>query len=166
MGLGQPWTADRQARRVCPFHTNGYEIPGAHDRSSAHFAAWHSPKRSPEKWGDHFKLDECRVWMRLHFWAAREAGIFDNSPAFADYYVKFIGHFVSVYERTAPPFARESARWSANPDNIERYIENGRTMSDVLGLSLDEALAQLPEAERGYSGSSAQVLKWPYGAHF
>ena len=29
------------------------------------------------------------------------------------YYVRFIAHFVSVYERTAPQFARESARWSA-----------------------------------------------------
>jgi hypothetical protein len=33
-------------------------------RSSAHFAAWHSPKREPEKFGLHFKLDDCRVWMR------------------------------------------------------------------------------------------------------
>ena len=24
--------------------------------------------REPEKWGDHFKLDDCRIWMRLHFW--------------------------------------------------------------------------------------------------
>ena len=23
--------------------------------------------------GDHFKLDDSRVWMRLHFWACREA---------------------------------------------------------------------------------------------
>jgi hypothetical protein len=163
MGLGRPWTAERQARRVCPFHAHGNSIPGAHDRSSAHFAAWHSPKRSAEKWGDHFKLDDCRVWMRLHFWACREAGLFDNSPAFADYYVKFLGHFVSVYESQAPQFARESARWSENPENITRYLENGRTMSDVIGLSLNQALAQLPEEEKGYSGSSARTLRWPYG---
>jgi hypothetical protein len=46
--------------------------------------------------------------MRLHFWAMRSVGIFERSPSFAAYYVKFIAHFVSVYERTAPPFARES----------------------------------------------------------
>ena len=43
--------------------------------------------------------------MRLHFWAARETGAFDHE-GFADYYVRFIGHFVSVYERAAPPFAK------------------------------------------------------------
>ena len=47
------------------------------------------------------------------FQAARETGIFADA-AFEDYYVRFIGHFVSVYEQKAPPFARESARWSMN----------------------------------------------------
>jgi hypothetical protein len=47
-----------------------------HDRSSAHFAAWHSPKRELDKLGDHFKLDDCRVWLRIHFWACRKAGLF------------------------------------------------------------------------------------------
>ena len=47
----------------------------------------------------HFKLDDCRVWMRLHFWAAREAGLFEGEKAaFGDYYVRFIAHFVRVYE--------------------------------------------------------------------
>lgn len=78
----------------------------SHDRSSAHFAAWYSPKREPEKVGEHFKPEDlrwccfrgvqglirwlwldtslkswmrmmaqdARVWMRLHFWAARETG--------------------------------------------------------------------------------------------
>ena len=162
-GLGQPWTTERRSREVCPFHAHGHRIHGAHDRSSAHFAAWHSPKRPESKWGDHFKLDDCRVWMRLHFWACREAGMFARSPEFMDYYIKFIGHFVSVYERTAPPFARESARWSEDSPNIRRYVENGRVMSDVLGLGYEEAVAQLPESERGYTGSSAANLRWPYG---
>ena len=40
-------------------------VPSLHSRrSSAHFAAWHSPKREREKFGQHFKLDDCRVWMR------------------------------------------------------------------------------------------------------
>ena len=35
----------------------------------------HSPKRDAAQFGQHFKLDDCRVWMRLPFWAAREAGL-------------------------------------------------------------------------------------------
>ena len=31
----------------------------SHDRSSAHFAAWYSPKRAPEKVGEHFKPEDC-----------------------------------------------------------------------------------------------------------
>jgi truncated hemoglobin YjbI len=59
MGLGQPWTQERRTRKSCPFHSHGHSIDSAHDRSSAHFAAWHSPKRPREKFGTHFKLDDC-----------------------------------------------------------------------------------------------------------
>eukprot|EP00966_Prymnesium_polylepis_P172132 3980183-Prymnesium_polylepis.1 len=122
MGHGQPWSQERSTRPMCPFHAPGVGTIHVHDRSSAHFAAWHSPKRPPEDVGHHFKLDDCRVWMRLHFWAAREAGLFEGEKAaFGDYYVRFIAHFVSVYERSAPPFTRESMRWSADPANIARY---------------------------------------------
>ena len=162
MGLGKPWTEERQTRAVCPFAAKGHSFDTPHDRSSAHFAAWHSPKRSDSKWGQHFKLDDSRVWMRLHFWSAREVGLFESAPDFMDYYIRFIGHFVSVYERTAPPFARESARWSAIAANTERYLSNGRRMDDVIGLSLSAALAQLPEHERTYTGSNAYVKLWPY----
>jgi hypothetical protein len=75
----------------------------------------------------------------------------DTSPALTDYYIRFIGHFVNVYEGTAPMSARESARWSADPSSIQEYIDNGLTMNDVLGLSLDQALAQLPEEEANNS---------------
>ena len=96
--------------------------------------------------------------MRLHFWAAREAGAFDGhaGAAFYDWYVRFIAHFVRVYERTAPPFARESARWSENQANIDAYVRAGRHMEDVVGLSDYEAYAQLPESERN-------DRTWPYG---
>merc|ERR1719476_1005741 len=118
----------------------------AFDRSSAHFAAWHSPKRAPHKWGQHFKPDDARVWMRLHFWAAREVGLFEpQHAAFMDYYIRFIGHFISVYSGKSPPFTRESARWSANPENIQRYLSAGNMMMDVIGQPVEEALAQLPE---------------------
>jgi len=136
-------------------------LPGAgevqvHDRSSAHYAAWHSPKRANEKVGDRFQLDDCRVWMRLHFWAARESGAFDH-PGFKEHYITFIGHFVSVYERTAPAFARESVRWSESEENIRRYLEAGRVMGDVEGLSYHQAIGALPLHER----PSAQS-QWPY----
>jgi truncated hemoglobin YjbI len=118
-----------------------------HDRSSAHAAAWYSPKRPSKDVGRNFKLDECRVWMRLHFWALRESGLMEKSPGFADYYVRFIAHFVRVYESTAPTFARDSLRWSEDPNNIEQYIQNNRRMVDVLGLSHQEALSQIPMEE-------------------
>lgn len=154
-GMGQPWTAERSSRKTCPFASHGHTLESPHDRSSAHFAAWHSPKREAGKFGEHFKLDDCRVWMRLHFWAMREVGIPEASPEFADYYVRFIGHFVSVYERSAPGFARDSYRWSANPANIEAYKSAGNRMVDVIGVGLQEAGRGLPEEERG-------DRRWPY----
>lgn len=150
-----PWTVETSARGTCPFRSHGHELRTPHDRSSAHFAAWHSPKRPPADFGKHFKLDDARVWMRLHFAALRQTGGFERSPAFCDYYIKFIGHFVSVYEATATQFARESARWSEDSRNVEDYIANGRRMEDVIGASYARALQDLPEEE-------ASNLSWPY----
>ncbi|EJK65659.1 hypothetical protein THAOC_13456 [Thalassiosira oceanica] len=141
------WNEDRRARVHEPVH----------DRTSAHVAAWHSPKRPASERGRHFKLDECRVWMRLHFWALRDAIGETTSPSFVDFYVRFIGHFIRVYEGAAPAFARDSYRWSADRKNISEYIKNGRKMRDVLGLSLSEALGQIPEEE-------ATDNVWPYDA--
>ena len=53
-------------------------------------------------------IPETHSHCSLHFWAMRSCGVFERSPSFAEYYIKFIGHFVSVYERTAPAFARDS----------------------------------------------------------
>ena len=140
------WDEDRIAR--------GRHAP-VHDRTSAHVAAWYSPKRPSEERGRHFQLDECRVWMRLHFWAMREAGLLESAPSFADYYVRFIAHFVRVYESTAPAFARDSLRWSSDPKNIQKYVDNGRKMTDVLGLTVEEQFEQIPEVE-------ANDMEWPY----
>lgn len=135
---------------------NGHSGFVVHDRSSAHVAAWHSPKRPSHEVGRHFKLDESRVWMRLHFWALRESGLMEKSPSFVDYYVRFIAHFVRVYESNAPMFARDSFRWSASPKNIERYIHlDGRKMTDVIGLDFNTALSQLPPSE-------VHDIEWPY----
>jgi hypothetical protein len=151
----EPWTRERATRQTCPFSARGHTFQTPHDRSSAHYAAWHSPKRELGKFGRKFKLDDCRIWMRLHFWAFRATGMFDRSPSFMDYYVKFIGHFVSVYEGSAPPFARESARWSAEPSNVQAYIAAGRRMPDVEGISRRDAIQQLPQSER-------DDHQWPY----
>eukprot|EP00994_Dinema_validum_P009341 NODE_917_length_1236_cov_262.625105_g685_i0.p1 GENE.NODE_917_length_1236_cov_262.625105_g685_i0~~NODE_917_length_1236_cov_262.625105_g685_i0.p1 ORF type:complete len:292 (-),score=34.62 NODE_917_length_1236_cov_262.625105_g685_i0:267-1142(-) len=149
-----PWTRERATRKVCPFQSHGHQLMTPHDRSSAHHAAWHSPKREPNRFGQHFKLDDSRVWMRLHFWAFRETGLFSHT-AFMEYYVKFIGHFISIYERTAPPFARESARWSADSARIQRYVRAGNVMDDVIGVPLAQASRDLAPAESRGS--------WPYG---
>ena len=37
-------------------------------------------------------------------------------------------------------------------------------MPDVVGINVQDALAHLPQEERMYSGSNAQVLLWPYEA--
>lgn len=149
------WDQDRKKRDLTPVQVAGGRSAVVHDRSSAHSAAWYSPKRPSNEVGRHFKLDECRVWMRLHFFAMRKSGIVEKSPSFADYYVRFIGHFVAVYERSATLFARESFRWSANPSNIDRYIKNGRVMKDVLGKNYSKAIKELPEEEL-YDD------EWPY----
>ncbi|CAB9497529.1 expressed unknown protein [Seminavis robusta] len=150
------WDADRRLRDKTPvLVAGGRHAIVVHDRSSAHAAAWHSPKRPRHSVGRHFQLDECRVWMRLHFWALRESGLLQKSPTFADYYVRFIGHFVRVYERLAPAFARDSFRWSANANNIRRYLKAGRRMKDVLGLSPTKAMKQIPMQEY-------QDPEWPY----
>ena len=151
-----PWTADRSKRSVCPFASHGLQFQTPHDRSSAHFAAWHSPKRLPGDFGVHFKLADCRVWMRVHFWSLRASGIAETSPSFTEYYVKFIAHFVSVYEQMAPQFARESFRWSADEENVRKYLANGRVMENVLGVSDRDTLRQLPVDE------NARGTDWPY----
>jgi hypothetical protein len=127
------------------------------DRASAHRAAWHSPKRKQEDLGKHFQLHDCRVWMRLNFWALRQSGIWGRSPSFVAYYVKFIAHFVSIYEHSAPQFARESARWSASPANIERYRANGNMMeASLFRMQVKAAIKELPAEERDIATS------WPY----
>jgi truncated hemoglobin YjbI len=162
-GDGTPWTEERMTRPQDVMAIRGFVEEVAFDRSSAHFAAWNSPKREPHKIGQHFKPDDARVWMRLHFWAAREAGFFEpQHAAFMDYYTRFIGHFISIYSSKAPPFTRESARWSADPQNIERYLASGNLMSDVIDKPVEQALRELPASELVYTGSASHRPSWPY----
>ena len=43
-------------RKFMHFGDETFQV--SHDRSSAHFAAWYSPKREPEKVGEHFKPED------------------------------------------------------------------------------------------------------------
>lgn len=162
LGDGTPWTEERRTRAPTYLRIGYDHYKVSHDRSSAHHAAWNSPKREAHKRGDRFKPDDARVWMRLHFWAARETGMFEHR-AFMDYYVRFIAHFVSVYSSKSPPFVRESARWSADPLNLRRYLDAGNVMVDVIGKPVEKALAELPAEERVYTGSRDPSPVWPYG---
>jgi hypothetical protein len=149
------WDEDCRLRDKTPFPISSNDKHIVFDLTSAHIAARGSVKRPKEHRERAFQLDECRVWMRLHFWAMRESGVFIQSPSFADYYVRFIGHYIGIYESQSPMFTRESLRWSADPKNIDKYIANGRQMTDVLGLSIEEARQQIPEKERSDT-------QWPY----
>lgn len=101
------------------------------DRSHAHYLAWHSPKRPRSQWGDHFKLDDAIMWMRLMFWSCREEGL-DSEP-FLGWYTQFIGHFIRVYSSKAPPFVLAAVKWSLDPANLGKYEADGWLMKDVVG---------------------------------
>ena len=165
------WTQERRVRNAnpCPVILSGGHEHIVHDRSSAHAAAWYSTKRSKQLVGQHFNLNDARVWMRLMFWSAREAGLLAH-PTFAEWYVKFIAHFMRVYEGTAPQFSRESLRWSESQANIDAYLASGQTRTvgnvtqkyfampvDVTTLGpLSQALQALPREEH------ADATPWPY----
>lgn len=163
-GEGNVWSSERLERSKCPVSrllSNGSEHI-VHDRTSAHVAAWFSPLRASHEQGKRFQLHDSRVWMRLMFWSAREAGVFQRSPIFESWYIRFIAHFIRVYESNAPFFARESARWSLDPENIRSYLANNCSMGpDVigeegLGVRKNVAFSQLPFEE-------ATDYSWPYG---
>lgn len=163
-GEGDVWSQERMERSRCPV-TVHLPIRGdhvVHDRTSAHVAAWFSPKRTEKSLGDHFKLHDARVWMRLMFWACREEGLFAD-PVFESWFTRFMAHFVRVYESMGPYFARDSARWSANPENLQAYAENGYQMPasvlgpDGCGVPVQEAIRQVPAKEINDS-------IWPYNS--
>lgn len=99
-------------------------------RQRAHSQAWHSSKREQRKRGWHFKLNDCVNWMRLNFWAVREAEL-DQHRVFFTWYRQFITHFIAVYERSAPPRTKPASRWSRSLSSIETYLENDRKMIDL-----------------------------------
>lgn len=154
MGGSDEWTQKRRTRPRKEVILAGGFRHVVHDRSSAHAAAWYSPKRPPELVGEHFKLNDARIWLRLMFWSARDVGLLDNQK-FGDWYQRFLGHFVRIYESKAVQFVRESARWSESAANISAYTESGNQMPDV-HVSYAQALTVLPNDEKPESSD------WPY----
>ncbi len=123
------WIVEKMGGEGTPWANSGRDGM----RQQTHHQAWYSHKRHPQDRGKRFKLDDCRVWMRLMFWAAREVGL-DKHEIFWYWYVQFIGHFIGIYEATAPTYAMESAEWSESPAMIDKYIADGCVMADVIGI--------------------------------
>ena len=98
-------------------------------RQISHSKAWQSARRPPHRQGRRFKLDDCRVWMRLFFCAAHEVSLW--TEPFAGWLTQFIAHFVAIYEITAPPYAAIDAAWADDPANMATYIADGFVMADI-----------------------------------
>ena len=176
-----------QGRRGFSMHRNFI----VHDRSTAHFAGWHCPKREDIKVGEHFKLDDCRIWLRLHFWACRRAGLFpkkdddvnlkienhllDDSERiksvsetvksqFQDWYCRFLAHFVRIYENSAPMFVHNELMWSSSIQNIQKYntdIEQGSSGMDDIIGVLNPKNATKKLSKEEQNWIRANH-KWPY----
>jgi len=101
-------------------------------RQYSHFRAWNSSKRPEEELGIRFKLDDCRVWMRLMFWSMREVGL-DKQPTFVHWFSAAIERFIGIYERSAPPYTKRDLKWSEKKKNIDKYISDDFLMKDVVG---------------------------------
>ncbi|ETW02434.1 hypothetical protein H310_05947 [Aphanomyces invadans] len=115
-GEGKPWTDSGRL--------------GMRQRS--HSKAWNCVKRHESVRGDHFNLVDARTWMRIHFWAARECRL-HRHEAFWRWYIRFLQHFIAVYERRAVPYANDDANWSKKQSNLDAYIQSNHTMLDLHG---------------------------------
>jgi hypothetical protein len=168
---GEPiWTQDTRTRARTPVVLAGGERVVVTSRAGAHHCAWNSVDRPAHLAGRRFKLDDCRTWMRLLFWAAREEGFAPVPghrrlahacavPSIARgeatsvedvafmLLQNFVAHFIAIYEETARPFTRHEALWSADPANLERYAADGHVMTDVLRVPYETAIAQVHAAD-------------------
>jgi len=135
----RPWHADLRTRERTPIRLADGRSAVVVDRFSAHHCAWNSVDRPKEKVGRRFKLDDCRVWMRLFFWAVRDAGYDETTPLFR-YLQKFIAHFIAIYEGTARPFAVVESKWSSVASNLAAYSEAGNFMRDVVDVPFSTAV--------------------------
>lgn len=112
----RPWSSERR--------------PWVPDRQRAHGFAWHSHHRPAAQRGLRFKLHDCRAWMRLMGLAVQETGLGDV-PAFYDWYVGFISHFVRVYEASAGVYAPADFEWATHPRKVEAYVGTEYKFTDL-----------------------------------
>lgn len=75
----------------------------------------------------------------------------EKSPSFAEYYVRFIAHCLSVYEGSAPMLSLD--RECRQCGKVHRWWPNA--MKDVLGRGYLKSQPDLPESEL-YDD------EWPY----
>ena len=122
------WFIERMGGEGTPWSDSGrYGL-----RQYSHHRAWESPQRPKEERGIRFKLDDCRIWMRLMFWSMREVGL-DKHPDFVHWFVPVIERFIGIYERSAPPYTKKDFRWSEKRKNIDEYVSDNYLMKDVVG---------------------------------
>mmetsp|Transcript_6632 Transcript_6632/g.10381 ORF Transcript_6632/g.10381 Transcript_6632/m.10381 type:complete len:319 (-) Transcript_6632:286-1242(-) len=105
----------------------------ANKREWQHIKAYFAPKRDQTRQGQRFQLDDCRTWMRLMFWSAREEGL-DKFPMFWNWFLEFISFYIDIYQMTAPPYVKRDAAWSIKKDNIEKYLSDNKLMRDIIGV--------------------------------
>lgn len=122
------WFVERMGGEGTPWTDSGRHGK----RQYSHFRAWNSSKRTAEDRGKRFKLDDCRIWMRLMFWSMREVGL-DKNPKFVNLFVPGIESLIGIYERSAPSYARKDYRWSEKQKNVDAYLNNDFLMKDVVG---------------------------------
>jgi hypothetical protein len=102
-------------------------------REAQHREAWNSVARPKEDRGKPFKLDVCRTWIRLHFWAVHDVGL-GSHKSFMKFYVTFLAYFIQIYEEKASAFTQEDSVWCTEPARTKNYNENEFTMTDIAGI--------------------------------
>eukprot|EP01080_Neovahlkampfia_damariscottae_P008899 gene8899-847_t len=102
------------------------------ERQRSHYKAWNNEIRDKSVRGKHFKLDDSRIWVRLHFWAVRECGLSEHVP-FWSWYKEFIEHFIGIYEYKAIAYVQKDAEWSSKKKNLQKYFHDKNMMKDVVG---------------------------------
>jgi len=132
------WMVDEMGGEGTPWLDSGREG----QREWSHAKSWYSDKRPKEKQGRRFKLDDCRIWMRLMFWSARQEKL-NTHPVFWQWFQDFIAYYIDIYEETAPPFTAQAAGWSTKEENIKKYVSDGYTMKDVIGFHIRDPAEDL-----------------------
>ena len=133
------WDEDRYQRNLEPIIVAGGRTHVVHDRSSAHVAAWYSPKRELQKVGRHFSLDECRVWMRLHFLGLAREWIVGYT-LWRLFTCGLLRTLSASTNKRHPRFAWDSLRWSANPSKHCRIREQWTRNEGRLGIDIHPSL--------------------------